>query len=117
MFFLISAVFNRLFLILLDKFTNTVFSFKHLLIKANQVQIQTNSTFMQFSQQFDERMLLFLDSIKRSNNVFLCNLLYWVHMREWYVRLLAKYNLYGVECRRTIRSSVHNMFNEYCDMI
>jgi hypothetical protein len=66
---------------------------------------------------FDERMLLFLDSIKRSNNVFLCNLLYWVHMREWYVRLLAKYNLYGVECRRTIRSSVHNMFNEYCDMI
>ena len=97
---------------------NMAFRFIHGLRKydSTRLVLQSSRT-MSLKFLFDERMLLFLDSIKQCNNVLVCNLWHWVHMCKWYARLLAKYNMYGVENRRVISSNVHNMFAEYCDEI
>jgi hypothetical protein len=72
---------------------------------------------MSLKYLFDERVLLFLDCVKHSNNVLLHNLWCWIHMREPSLQLLARYYLLGVENRHTIRLRVCKAFDDYCDSI
>jgi hypothetical protein len=72
---------------------------------------------MSLKYLFDERVLLFLDCVKLSDNALLHNLWCWIRMREWFLQLLTRYDLLGVENRHTIRLHVSKAFEDYCDNI
>jgi hypothetical protein len=57
---------------------------------------------MSLKYLFDERVLLCLNCVKLSNNALLHNQWCWICVREWFLQLLTRYDLSGVENTHTI---------------
>jgi hypothetical protein len=72
---------------------------------------------MSLKYLFEERVLLFLDSLKQCNNVLMRNLWCWVHVSDWHRMFLTRYGLCGLENSRVIRSHVRLAFVDYCNNI
>jgi hypothetical protein len=73
-----------------------------------------NCNTMSLKFLFEERVLIFLESLICCENVLLHNLWCWLHSSIWCINLFTQYGLCGRETKSAIKCRVNEAFLDYC---